>query len=176
MKKILEIRLYGDPVLREKAEKIKKIDEKIRELAKSMIETMDYYEGAGLAATQVGEKLSLFVVSGKVVGEDKEPLVIINPEILDIWGQVVMEEGCLSIPGIYAEVERPEGVHLKYINLKGEEEELKAEGMLARVIFHEFDHLNGILFWDRLDRETKRILIAQFKKGFIRNKEDKIRV
>ncbi len=148
MKKILEIRLYGDPVLRERCGRIKRIDEKIRELAESMIETMDYYEGAGLAANQVGEKLSLFVVSKKIVGEDKEPLIVINPEILDIWGSVIMEEGCLSIPGIYAEVERPEGVHLKYMDIKGEEKEIKAEGMLARVIFHEFDHLNGILFWD----------------------------
>jgi len=176
MEKILEIRLYGDPVLREKAEKIKRIDDKIKELAKSMIKTMDYYEGAGLAATQVGEKLSIFVVSKKVIEEDKGALICINPQIIDIWGKIVMEEGCLSIPGIYAEVERPEGVHLKYIDLEGRERELKTEGMLARVIFHEFDHLNGILFWDRLEKETKRILIAQFKKGFIKDKENKIRV
>ncbi len=175
-RKVLSLKYYGDPVLKQKTERIYKIDEKIKELAYNMIETMLFYEGAGLAANQVGEKLSLFVVSGKVIGEDKEPLIVINPEIIDIWGESVMEEGCLSIPGIYADVERPAGVYLKYMNIKGEEEEIKTEGMLARVILHEYDHLNGLLFIDRLDKETRRILVAQFKKGFKEIKEQRIKV
>lgn len=175
MKKVLELKYYGDPILREKAEPVKKINEYIKKLVEGMIETMEFYEGAGLAANQVGEKVSLFVVSGKVLGENEKPLIVINPVIIDIWGKSTMEEGCLSIPGIYAELERPRGVHLKYLNLEGEEKDLKAEGLLARVIFHEYDHLNGVLFWDRLDRETKRILIAQFRKNFY-TREKKIKV
>ncbi|MEN3045008.1 MAG: peptide deformylase [Candidatus Hydrothermales bacterium] len=166
MKKILEIRYYGDPILRKETKPVKRITKEIKDLVVQMIDTMEFFEGAGIAANQVGENLSIFVVSKKVVGEEKGHLVVINPEIVDIRGQILMEEGCLSIPGVYAEVERAEFVDLKYINLKGENDFLKADSLLARVILHEYDHLKGFLFLDRVDRDTRRILLARFRKNF----------
>ncbi|MEN3046630.1 MAG: peptide deformylase [Candidatus Hydrothermales bacterium] len=165
MKKVLEIRYYGDPILRKRTRPVRKITQEIKDLVSQMIDTMEFHEGAGLAANQVGEDLSIFVVSEKVVGKEKGPLVVINPEIINIKGQIIMEEGCLSIPGIYAEVERAEFVDLKYVNLKGEDKVLKANGLLARVILHEYDHLKGFLFIDRVDRDTRRILIARYRKN-----------
>jgi peptide deformylase len=175
-KRVLELRYYGDPVLKKETEPVKEINRDIRYLIKGMIETMEFYEGAGLAAPQVGVSLSIFVVSSKVVeGEGGEALVFINPEILDLAGSSIQEEGCLSIPGLYAEVERPEYVKLKYLNKEGKENILEARGLLARVILHEYDHLKGILFVDRLEREERRILIARWRKNFVLNNKNLVK-
>ncbi len=155
----LVIRKYGDPVLRMKAAPIIEIDEEVRQLAQDMIETMQDAEGVGLAAPQVGESIRLFVVDLGVIEEDALPQVFINPEILFTSKEVEKaEEGCLSLPGINEDVVRPVRIKLRYTNLEGETVEEECEEMLARVILHENDHLNGVFFIDRISPMKRRLL------------------
>jgi peptide deformylase len=155
----LKIATYGNPVLREKAKPIEKIDESIRKLAARMIVTMHKAEGIGLAAPQVGKSVSLFVVDTSPLEEGAQPMVFINVEILEREGSGPYNEGCLSIPGVVEEVIRPTRVRLRYTDLGGVRREGIAEGILARVIQHETDHLNGVLFIDYLSQEK----LAPFK-------------
>lgn len=139
------IRIVGDELLRKKSRKIDEVNNRITTLIKDMFETMYAANGIGLAAPQVGILKRLFVID---IGEG--PLVFINPEILSTEGAVCDIEGCLSIPNEQDEVERPEKIKVKAINEKGEEFTLEAEGLLARAICHENDHLDGILFTDKI--------------------------
>lgn len=141
------IRQYGDDVLRKKCRKVDEIDNRLLTLIKDMIETMYEAEGVGLAAPQVGILKRLFVVD---IGEG--PMVFINPEILETSGTQTDEEGCLSLPGETEEVVRPNYVKARALNEKGEEFEIEAEELLARAILHEYDHLNGTLFIDRVKK------------------------
>ena len=138
------IRIVGDELLRKKSRKVDEINNRITVLIKDMFETMYDANGIGLAAPQVGILKRLFVID---IGEG--PLVFINPEILNTEGSVCDVEGCLSIPNQQDQVERPEKVKVKALNEKGEEFTLDAEGLLARAICHENDHLDGVLFIDK---------------------------
>lgn len=144
---IRNIRKKGDDVLRKKCKNVDKIDDRLLTLINDMIDTMYEADGVGLAAPQVGILKRLFVID---VYDDYGPRVFINPEILDTKGSQVGEEGCLSVPGISEEVDRPFYVKVKAINEKGEEFVLEAEELLARAICHENDHLNGVLFIDHV--------------------------
>ncbi len=154
----LEVRLFGDPVLRETAREVEKIDDEIRALAAKMFDTMVEEEGIGLAAPQVGMNLRLLVVDGSVF-EGDEGRAYINPEIVDFSKtKVLYEEGCLSIPEIRADVERPEAIRLTYTTLDGETVEEEVDGLLGRVLQHEIDHLDGILFVDRIGAARRNLL------------------
>ena len=141
------IRKYGDDILRKECREIHKIDGRLLTLIEDMKETMYEADGVGLAAPQVGILKRLFVID---IGEG--PLVFINPEIIETSGTQTDEEGCLSLPGETEEVVRPNYVKARALNEKGEEFEIEAEELLARAILHEYDHLNGTLFIDRVKK------------------------
>jgi peptide deformylase len=144
------IRKYGDDVLRKKCREVDHIDERLLTLIEDMKETMYDADGVGLAAPQVGVLKRLFVID---IGEG--PLVFINPEIIETSGSQIDEEGCLSLPGETKEVMRPNYVRARALNEKGEEFEIEGEELLARAILHEYDHLNGTLFIDRVKGPSK---------------------
>ena len=176
---ILEILQFGDPILRTKGERIDKIDERIRELARSMIETMHDAHGVGLAAQQVGYPLQLTVLdisavedrpsTLKLSGKDVDPksampIVLINPEI-ELRGETeVGVEGCLSFPEITGDIERAQSVFVRAQTLEGEMFQIEASGLLARAIQHEHDHLHGILFIDRMSSAAKATLSSRLKR------------
>jgi peptide deformylase len=157
---ILPIYTYGDEVLNKVAKPLKKVDEKIQTLIDDMFETMAQANGIGLAAPQVGVSIRLMVVDVSCVKEYKHvpPMVIINPQILETRDEVLMEEGCLSIPGVREEVWRPDVIKLKYRDRNFQEHIEEFSGLVSRVIQHELDHLNGELFVDKLDSKTRRTL------------------
>ncbi len=152
----MEIVKYPDPVLRRSAEKITTFDSELQKTASDMLNTMYTLKGVGLAAPQVGLGLSLLVLNptGDPSDTDEE-LVLVNPEVVSRKHLEWDEEGCLSFPGIYAEVERHRDIVLRYKNLEGEDVEMKSTEFQARVIQHEMDHLQGILFVDRLTPADK---------------------
>jgi len=170
---------YGDPILRAKGKQIEKIDDYIRALAANMIETMHAANGIGLAAQQVGEALQLAVLDISQIedrpsglnlnGSDVDPttsmpLVLINPEI-ELSGETeVGIEGCLSFPDITGQIERAESTMARARNLEGDKIEIVATGLLARAIQHEVDHLNGILFIDRMNSAAKAALSSRLKR------------
>jgi peptide deformylase len=177
---ILPIVQYGDPVLRTRGKPVEQIDDQIRELAANMLETMYAASGVGLAAQQVGEALQLAVldispvedrpstlkIDGKNVPDAKSamPLVLINPEV-ELQGETeVGIEGCLSFPEITGEVERAQSVWVRAQTLNGDMIELEAGGFLARAIQHEHDHLQGILFIDRMNSAAKAALASRLKR------------
>jgi peptide deformylase len=174
----LSILRYGDPMLRAKGRRIEKIDNRVRELAANMIETMHVANGIGLAAQQIGEALQLTVIdvsqvedrpsamriNGKEVDPKSEmPLVLINPELELGREPEVGVEGCLSFPEITGEIERPRSVLVRAQTLDGEIE-FEADGLLARALQHEVDHLNGILFIDRMSSAARAALSGQLKR------------
>lgn len=140
---------YPDPILREKAMPVKRINERLLNLLDDMAETMYKAEGVGLAAPQVGVSKRLFVVD---VGDEHGLLEFINPEIIAREGEQLGPEGCLSIPGISGEVRRAKKVKVRALNREGKPFELEAEDYLARAIQHELDHLNGVLFIDLAEK------------------------
>lgn len=153
--KILE---FPDPRLRTKARPIAEINDDLRELIGNMFETMYDAPGIGLAATQVDVHRRLLIAD--VSADKDEPYVLINPEILEKDGTIVTDEGCLSVPGFYEEVERAEHIKVRFLDRDGDDIELDAHGMLAVCIQHEIDHLNGKLFVDYLS-EAKRTRIRK---------------
>jgi peptide deformylase len=168
---IQEIVKFGHPVLRQKGAAIEKITPEIKQLIADMFETMKASNGVGLAAQQVGRALQLTVIDVREVAKDRPstlelkgqpadvaeimPLVLINPEVTPVGERAVGGEGCLSFPEIFAEIARPESVDVKALNEKGKMIEFRAGGLLARAVQHETDHLNGVLFIDRMERKTK---------------------
>lgn len=147
---VLEVKTAGDPVLKKVCEDVKKIDKRIKKLLDDMAETMYSMEGVGIAAPQVGVPIRAVVID-----VDKKKYEMINPEIIYREGSVVDSEGCLSCPDLYGEVERAEKVRVKFTTRFHKEKELEAEGLLARCIQHETDHLNGRLFIDIAKNITK---------------------
>lgn len=139
------IRTYGDEILRKKSRSIDVVNDRIKTLIKDMFETMYEADGVGLAAPQVGILKRVVVID---VGEG--PIALINPEIIEQGGKYIDVEGCLSVPGEQGEVERPEKIKVKALNEEGKEIILEAEDLFARAICHEVDHLNGVLFVDRI--------------------------
>jgi peptide deformylase len=158
------IRIYGDPVLRKKAKEIAKVDEKTKRLAFKMLGILKDAGGMGLAANQVGEELRIFVVDRSLFQMEDSPLIVINPVIVDSRGQQVEEEGCLSVPGTYAEVSRPSELTVTGVGLDEKEITIQAKGVLSRVLAHEIDHLNGVLFVDHLGPLKRKLLSKKLKK------------
>jgi len=151
---LLKIATYGHPILRKVAQPVARIDASLKRLSKDMMETMQVAEGIGLAAPQIGKSIRLFVLDVSPVIDGYPPMTFINPEILTSTGLGPYTEGCLSIPGVSAEVMRPEVITLRYVTLDGATVEGVAEGVIARVIQHEIDHLDGKLFIDYLSPEA----------------------
>jgi len=159
---------YPDPVLRNKTARIEKIDDSINRLIDDMIETMHAAPGVGLAANQVGIPIQLAVIdlSAREEDEQRHPLIVlINPEILSLRGSVVEEEGCLSIPDYAENVKRARQVRVRAQDRSGKPFELEAEGLLAKALQHEIDHLNGLLFVDRLSTLKKSIFKRRYRKS-----------
>ena len=153
-----------DSVLRKRCLKVENIDETLITLADNMIETMYAASGLGLAANQVGVSSDFFVIDVDIEKETRDPVIIINPVITASEEEVMGEEGCLSIPEVFAEVKRSKHVEVKGYDLKGNELRYEAEGFLARAFQHEIDHLNGVLFWDNLSKVKRDMLQRKFKK------------
>ena len=147
----LKIYKLGDDVLRQNAKRISKVDNSIRNLTKEMLQSMYAAKGIGLAAPQIGIQKELLVIDVNFEDSAAEPLILINPEISS-YGTTLnsYEEGCLSIPGVYLNVIRPSTIKLKFRDEMGRPRKMKADGLLARCIQHEMDHLNGVLFVDRV--------------------------
>ncbi len=161
---VLPVKIYGEKVLRKNAEPVSKITPELKKLAEDMLETMYAAPGIGLAAPQVGESIRLMVVDVREGEEPQNPYIFFNPEIVEKKGSYIDEEGCLSFPGIYANVPRFEEIEVSALNENGEEFQIKADGMLARCIQHELDHLNGVLFIDKLSPTDKLLLKSKLKK------------
>ncbi len=161
---LLRVRNWLDPVLRKKGEPIENIDEALVRLVDDMYETMLNEKGAGLAANQVGEARSLFVVDLGIETGERNLVAVVNPVITATEEEILAEEGCLSIPEIFAEVRRAKRVELKGVDLEGRDVRYEAEGFLARAFQHEMEHLAGTLFWDNLSSVKRNILKRKFKK------------
>jgi peptide deformylase len=170
---ILPIVKYGHPVLRQKGARIERVTPEIRGLIEDMLETMRTAAGVGLAAQQVGQALQLAVLDVRGVQDrpstlqvggrdvppsDLMPLALLNPEFRPVGEPVAGPEGCLSFPEIYADITRPESIEVRALNGEGQAVEFRCGGLLARAIQHEYDHLHGILFIDRMDAKTKQEL------------------
>lgn len=158
--------ILPDPLLRQASKPIEQIDTEIQRLADDMLETMYDAPGIGLAAIQIGVPRRMLVIDVAREGEEKTPLVFINPEIVASSDErSVYEEGCLSIPDYYAEVERPARVTVKHLDRNGKELLTEAEGLLATCVQHEIDHLNGVLFIDHISRLKREMVIKKFTKA-----------
>jgi len=158
--------ILPDPLLRQASKPIERIDIETHRLADDMLETMYDAPGIGLAAVQIGVARRMLVIDVSREGEEKQPLVFINPEIVTSSDdRSVYEEGCLSIPDYYAEVERPARVTVKYLDRDGKEQLNEADGLLATCVQHEIDHLNGVLFIDYISRLKREMVIKKFTKA-----------
>jgi peptide deformylase len=155
-----------DPLLRKASAPVERVDDELRALADDMLETMYAAPGVGLAAVQVGILRRLIVLDTAGKEEEPNPLVLINPEILTLGSEMRLhEEGCLSIPDVRVEIERPGSLRVRYLDRDGNPQELEAEGLLATAIQHEIDHLNGRLIIDFLSRLKRDIIVRKFRKG-----------
>lgn len=163
---ILPIYLYGQPVLRKKAKPVTAVTPELVATVENMFETMANAQGIGLAANQVGirERIVVIDVSEMEEGRDIPPLVLLNPVVVGNEGSWIMEEGCLSIPEIRAEVARGEHIRVRYSDLSGENQEIEATGLLGRVLLHEIDHLDGVLFIDYLPADEQKALRGRLNK------------
>jgi peptide deformylase len=154
-----------DPILRKVSAPVERIDEEVRKLAEDMLETMYAAPGVGLAAVQVGVPRRVFVLDTSKDEKPRQPLVLINPEIVSLGAETrVHEEGCLSIPNERVEIERPSLVTVRFLDREGKTQELTAEGLLATAVQHEIDHLNGKLIIDYLSRLKRDMIVRKFKK------------
>jgi peptide deformylase len=154
-----DIRLFGDPVLRVRSTPVDAQDASTRALVSDLFETMSAARGVGLAANQIGVASRVFVVDCTSVVPDGPRLALCNPEVISSGSRGRAEEGCLSFPGMYLQVDREEVAHLRYVTTQGTTEEIKASGLVARVLLHELDHLNGVLYIDDLST-VRRVLLA----------------
>ncbi len=157
--------IYGDPVLREKAEPVGEISQEIKDLVSDMIDTLKEAQGLGLAAPQIGVAKRIFIVDLSAIDITGSLTVFINPEIVATGDeQSEYEEGCLSFPGLYQKIARPATVRVRATDLDGKQFELEADGMLARAVLHEYDHLEGVLFIDRMSPLTRTMLKGRLRK------------
>jgi peptide deformylase len=161
---VLSLRFLGDPVLRTKAEPVVVFDEGLLAFARDLIASMYAHKGVGLAAPQVGRPLRVIAVDASESRDGSEAFVLVNPTIVAEEGRIVGEEGCLSIPGISAEVERSARVVVEGFTPEGEPRRVEGAELLARVLQHEIDHLNGILFIDRLGPMRRRMALKAWQR------------
>ena len=162
---ILKLYEYPHPVLKKKTEKVDKVDDEIRKFLDDMLETMYVSNGCGLAAPQVGVSKRVVVIDIAHEDEEPNPIFMVNPEI--VWAsdeKEVCEEGCLSVPGQRAEVERPASVRVQYMDYNGIKQELLAEDFLAVAVQHELDHVDGILYIDKISRLKRQMLLKKLEK------------
>ena len=157
---ILPIRTFGDPVLRNEAAPVERFDDALQRLADQMIVTMHEAPGVGLAAPQVGRPIRLIVFD---LGDEAGARALVNPVLRDEWGEQIGEEGCLSLPGLYYPVKRAMKLWAEGRDPQGSAVTIEAEEMLARVLQHEVDHLNGVLFIDRLEAEHRSQAMAELR-------------
>lgn len=168
----LPLRYYGDPILRQKTKRIDKIDDQLHKLVSNMVETMLAEDGCGLAAPQIGLSLALFIVvfphfdaEGKVQWLPQKTITYINPKIISVSSELSTEdEACLSIPGLVGSVTRPNQITIEATNLRGEVFQESYTGYNARQVFHENDHLNGVLFMDRMDPKARKAVEQHLQK------------
>ncbi|MDR1103998.1 MAG: peptide deformylase [Endomicrobium sp.] len=158
----LEIKKYGDPVLRKKSDFVQKISKDIKRLTEDMLETMYSSRGLGLAAPQVGVSLRVCVID--VDPDKKLPLVMVNPKIVSGGNKILEQEGCLSLPEIFAEVKRFSNIAAEYTDLEGKNKTIEAEGLLARAIQHEIDHLDAKIFIDYLPDWKRKNIEKEIKR------------
>ncbi len=154
-----------DPILKAPSRKLERVDTALRKLARDMLDTMYDAPGIGLAAVQIGEPVRMLVIDLAKDPEPKAPQFYINPEV--VWSsdeRSIYEEGCLSIPDYYADVERPASVKVRHLDIDGKEHEIIAEGLLATCLQHEIDHLNGVLFIDHISKLKRQIVVRKFTK------------
>ncbi|MCP4582691.1 MAG: peptide deformylase [candidate division Zixibacteria bacterium] len=164
--KILPIRLYGDEILREISTAVDNFNGELVDILKSTILSMKHGKGLGLAANQVGISKRFFAIDLSYFDVVKEPIIIVNPEIAEISGSMIGEEGCLSFPGLFQEIERPEKTIITGLDIDGKEIAVEGKGLMARVLLHEIDHLDGKMFIDHL---------SSFKRSMIKGKLKKIK-
>jgi peptide deformylase len=155
------VKIYGNPILKKRSSPVRSIDSGIRRLAADMLETMYHYSGVGLAAPQVGELLRVITIDPR--DPDFGPRVLVNPKITGATGEAFGEEGCLSLPNLYANVKRSMTISLTYTDLDGKEHNEQWSGFVARIAQHEIDHLNGVLFVERIDENQLEALREQLK-------------
>lgn len=160
---IRDIRLYGDAILRRPADQVADFGDHLRQLAEDLLITQDEAQAVGLAAVQIGVNQSVFSIDGSQVKRRGRREVLVNPVLADCDGEVVEEEGCLSFPGIFAPVARPKWVAIRARGIDGEIIEREAKGYLARAYLHEIDHLNGRLFTDLMDPDTRVDVIRKVR-------------
>ena len=161
-----KIIIEPDPILRKKSQRLETVDDELRKLMDDMLETMYDAPGIGLAAVQIGILKRVVVIDISKADEKKKPIFLINPSITyKSKNTSVHEEGCLSLPGHFAEVERPAECHLNYIDYNGKKQKLQTDGLLATCVQHEIDHLNGILFIDYLSKLKRDMIIKKLKKS-----------
>lgn len=159
-----KIRIYGDPVLRKPSEKVTEFDSSLVELEDRLVESMFSYDnGIGLSAPQIGESLKILVIDLSFGENTDKILTMVNPEIVETEGECTLEEGCLSVPGIFETVVRPVKIFVRYQDIDGNEREMETGDFLARVIQHEADHLEGILFVDRLSTIKRKLLSKKLR-------------
>ncbi|MCI5077714.1 peptide deformylase [Oricola sp.] len=157
--------LLPDPILRQPSKTVERVDDDLRRFADDMLETMYDAPGIGLAAIQVGEPIRMLVMDVSKEEDEKNPFVLINPEIVSSGDDVsTYEEGCLSIPDYYAEVERPATVTVNYLDRDGNKASLTADGLFATCVQHEIDHLNGVLFIDHISKLKRDMVVKKFTK------------
>lgn len=155
---------YGDPVLREVSRPVEKIDQETKDLVSDLTDTVKKAKGLGLSAVQIGVLKRVFVVDLSAVDITESLRVFINPEIVATEGEVEYEEGCLSFPGIYQKIVRPEKVTIKATDVDGNEFTITGSGIAARAFLHEFDHLEGVLFVDRMTPIQRTLLKGRLRK------------
>jgi peptide deformylase len=169
---VLEICKYPHPVLSKKARPVQDLDESLKKLIQDMLETMYQAPGIGLAANQVGEPVRIIVFDVTPKDQDRNPSVLINPEITETEGEQTQEEGCLSIPEYYSEVKRSAKVKVRGLDLEGKPVEICGEGILATVLQHEIDHLDGILFIDRISALKRALYKKRVQKKLKKQEEE----
>jgi peptide deformylase len=161
---VLPVIKLGHPTLRKQAEEVENFDKELSQRASDMIETMQVYNGIGLAGNQINILLRIFVIDLSLIDEKLSPQAYINPKIISSEGSELSEEGCLSIPSVNADVDRATKIKVEYQTLDGKLIKETLEGLHARVFQHELDHLNGVLFIDRIPELQRKLLEPQLKK------------
>ncbi len=168
----LKLSKYGSDILRAVAQPVEEITSDIRKIAENMLRAMYDSDGVGLAAPQVGISKRIIVFDPEPLNLDSEPMALINPEIVERSGQADAEEGCLSVPDVRGEVERAASVTVEALNLDGKKVRIEATDLLARILQHEIDHINGVLFVDHLGRLKKQLIKKQLKRIEKETRED----
>jgi peptide deformylase len=161
---ILDIVYYGDPRLEKLSEPVSEVTPEIRKFVKDMFETMYFTNGVGLSAPQVGVNKRILVIDCSGGADRNQQIALINPVILSTSGEQKGPEGCLSFPGLFADVTRPNVVKVKGTSLEGKEVELEGEGLLARALHHEIDHLDGVLFIQRMKKSDREAIVKKIRK------------